>query len=208
MKPSELKEIVRSIIREKKLTAAEKNKKEDIVKGMKKGGFKGDKSSLYAIATAKAKKLAEVEELGAGYTHFAVDKSTNKIVNGWEYEDTDNESIKYYSKMDLEDMFPDRKPNEFKIVTRRFLEKNGIDPSNSDNWYKYESINEVRGDELTKKIFDIGSTLKKIEQNMDFGIDQDPEIVQGLESAYNELIDVWHLINQQRKDVPGAEFFM
>jgi len=43
---------------EKKLTKAEKSKKEDIVKGMKKS-FKGDESAMYAIATAKAKKVAE-----------------------------------------------------------------------------------------------------------------------------------------------------
>ena len=60
MKRSDLKEMIRRVIKEKKLTTAEKNKKEDIVKGMKKS-FKGDKSAMYAIATAKAKKLAEVK---------------------------------------------------------------------------------------------------------------------------------------------------
>ena len=43
---------------EKKLTAAEKRKKEDIVMAMKKS-FKGNKGVMYAIATDKAKKLAE-----------------------------------------------------------------------------------------------------------------------------------------------------
>jgi hypothetical protein len=62
MKRSELKEMIRRVIKEKKLTTAEKNKKEDIVKGMKKS-FKGDKSSMYAIATAKAKKLAESQQI-------------------------------------------------------------------------------------------------------------------------------------------------
>ena len=47
---------------EKKLTKAEKNKKEDIIKGLKKSGFKKDDPAIYAIATAKAKKLAENEE--------------------------------------------------------------------------------------------------------------------------------------------------
>ena len=41
-----------------KLTSAEKKKKEEIVKGMKKS-FKGDKEDMYAIATSKAKKVAE-----------------------------------------------------------------------------------------------------------------------------------------------------
>jgi len=64
MKRSELEEMIRRVVKEKKLTAAEKKKKEDIVKGMKKT-FKGDKSAMYAIATAKAKKLAENEDYDA-----------------------------------------------------------------------------------------------------------------------------------------------
>jgi hypothetical protein len=45
-------------IEEKKLTTAEKEKKEDIVKAMKKT-FKGPKAAMYAIATKKAKDVAE-----------------------------------------------------------------------------------------------------------------------------------------------------
>lgn len=63
---SKLKEaitdLVKEMLAEKKLTTAEKNKKEDIVKGLKKSGFKKDDPAMYAIATAKAKKLAENEE--------------------------------------------------------------------------------------------------------------------------------------------------
>jgi hypothetical protein len=63
MKHSEIKEMIRRAVQEKKLTAAEKKKKEQIVKGMKKS-FKGDKSDMYAIATAKAKKIAEDLDIG------------------------------------------------------------------------------------------------------------------------------------------------
>lgn len=49
---------------EKKLTKPEKNKKEDIIKGLKKSGFKKDDPAMYAIATAKAKKLAEDLDVG------------------------------------------------------------------------------------------------------------------------------------------------
>lgn len=52
------KKIADPYLEEKKLTKAEKEKKEDIVKGMK-GNFKGDKAAMYAIATSKAKKVAE-----------------------------------------------------------------------------------------------------------------------------------------------------
>jgi hypothetical protein len=53
-----VKETVAKIVDEKKLTSAEKKKKEDIVMAMKKD-FKGPKDAMYAIATDKAKKLAE-----------------------------------------------------------------------------------------------------------------------------------------------------
>jgi len=46
-------------INEKHLTTAEKNKKEEIVKAMKKT-FKGPKPAMYAIATSKAEKMAEM----------------------------------------------------------------------------------------------------------------------------------------------------
>ena len=72
-------------------------------------------------------------EVDPAYTHFAVNKNTGKIVNGWEYSpDTDKESISYYCKLDLQDM--DYNPKDFKINTKRFLERQGIDPFNSDNW--------------------------------------------------------------------------
>jgi hypothetical protein len=53
------KEPVTVTMEEKKLTPAEKKKKEEIVKAMKKD-FKGSKPAMYAIATDKAKDLAEI----------------------------------------------------------------------------------------------------------------------------------------------------
>lgn len=54
----QIKKAVMEVLQEKKLTKAEKNKREDIVKAMAKQGASKD-SKTYAIATAKAKKLAE-----------------------------------------------------------------------------------------------------------------------------------------------------
>jgi len=56
----QIKQAVMEVLQEKKLSKAEKNKKEDIVKAMAKQGALKD-SKTYAIATAKAKKLAEGE---------------------------------------------------------------------------------------------------------------------------------------------------
>ena len=56
----QIKQAVMEVLQEKKLSKAEKNKKEDIVKAMAKQGASKD-SKTYAIATAKAKQLAEAE---------------------------------------------------------------------------------------------------------------------------------------------------
>ena len=70
------------------------------------------------------------------YTHFAVRKSNNMIVNGWDYKGTDKDDIIYYSKMDLNDIFPDNKLSEFKILSVKALEKQGINPFDWDSWEK------------------------------------------------------------------------
>jgi len=88
--------------------------------------------------------VRESMELGDGYTHFAIFKADGKIATGWdyselydEYEKTfDNQSIKEYAKEDLKNDFPENKISEFKIVTRKVLEKNGVNPKDTNNWYK------------------------------------------------------------------------
>ena len=85
MKQSDLREIVRRVVNEKKLTAAEKRKKEDIVKGMKKS-FKGDKEAMYAIATAKAKKVAEARVTPVGIPSRKEDIKDTNIKEGSDHE--------------------------------------------------------------------------------------------------------------------------
>jgi hypothetical protein len=68
------------------------------------------------------------------YTHFAIRKSDDKIVNGWEYKDLDKESIIEYCKIDIKDQFPDCKFSDYKIVTKKYLEKQSINPFDWSNW--------------------------------------------------------------------------
>ena len=82
------------------------------------------------------------EGLGDGYTHFAIFKDSNKIANGWDYKDNDNDEIKYYVGLDLKDQYPENKPSEFLIVSKNNLLKRGIDPSVMDNWYQ-PTLNET-----------------------------------------------------------------
>ena len=88
-------------------------------------------------------------KLDEGYTHFAVFKNDNKIATGWDYKSLydkeeksyDNDSILEYAREDIMNDFPDNKMSDFKIVTLNYLKKKGIEPSDSNNWYK-ANINE------------------------------------------------------------------
>ena len=78
----QIKQAVMEVLQEKKLSKAEKNKKEDIVKAMAKQGASKD-SKTYAIATAKAKKLAEAEEDNKTYyTELSTDGKTYLVKRG------------------------------------------------------------------------------------------------------------------------------
>lgn len=80
--------------------------------------------------------LKESFQPNSDYTHYAVNKTTKKIVNGWDYNGYDSEDLKqfkqYYFTQDLLDYELD--PKQYSILTRKFLLKNGIDPDDWANW--------------------------------------------------------------------------
>jgi hypothetical protein len=103
-----IKETVAKIIAEKTLTSAEKKKKEDIVIAMKKD-FKGPKTAMYAIATDKAKKLAEDgdnEEMNEEYNfeQSAIESASGDKISHTEEDDygrtvywsTKNPNVNYF----------------------------------------------------------------------------------------------------------------
>lgn len=95
--------------------------------------------------------IGENEGVNNNYTHFAIFKENGKIATGWDYSDLydeeekkfDNFSIKEYVKQDIVDMFPENKPSDFKLVTKGYLQKNGIDLSDVNNWHNVASISET-----------------------------------------------------------------
>lgn len=120
----------------------------------------GDYQAAYSIAKETASDMLEEEgysdflgetkgveeetnyEIDPSYTHFAV-TSDNKIVNGWEYNDLDRESIKQYCIGDLKDMEID--PKSVKIYTTKTLNKMGIDPFDPNNWKNiHDSVSEMK----------------------------------------------------------------
>lgn len=84
----------------------------------------------------KKTTLKESFKNNQNYSHFAVNKATNKIVNGWDYNGYDPEELRQFKKdyftVDLIDYGLD--PKQYKIVTAKFLIRQGIDPDDNNNW--------------------------------------------------------------------------
>lgn len=107
-----------------------------------------------ALGTQPIKKqiavVKENFELGKDYTHFAIFKTDGKIATGWDYSSLydkyekayDDDSIKEYAREDIMNDFPENKVSDFKLVTRKYLDKKNINPSDTNNWYK-SSVNEM-----------------------------------------------------------------
>ena len=97
-------ELAEVAIGEKKLTAAEKAKKEEIVKSMKKD-FKGPKAAMYAIATDKAKKVAE--DLDIGHQDDEPDMLKGDVYRIIEYAQALYNMLDKFDKIPGEVDFPD-----------------------------------------------------------------------------------------------------
>lgn len=131
-----VKETVAKIVAEKELTAAEEKKREEIVKAMKKD-FKGPEGAMYAIATDKAKKLAEASnEIYITHKGPSDDPSSNYMqydltfngdeINAEEYA----KGWKVIRYDDWEDEWKDvRNPKKQEIIN--FI--NAYNEKNSDN---------------------------------------------------------------------------
>ena len=80
--------------------------------------------------------LNESFQNNQNYTHFAVNKTTGKIVNGWDYADYDPEELRQFKRdyftQDLIDN--DLDPKQYKIVTGKYLIRQGINPDDNNNW--------------------------------------------------------------------------
>lgn len=104
---------------------------------MEKNIVRFSEDSLTKIIKKTAFKLMESKNSpNPKYTHFAVDKNDNKIVNGWDYTGVDHEELKSFPKdyfsNDLSEMGVN--PKNFSILTKGSLAKRNIDPSNWSNW--------------------------------------------------------------------------
>lgn len=101
-------------------------------------------SQLHKIINRTVTKILteEFHDKELNYSHFAVNKSTNLIVNGWDYHGYDSSELKadkkYYFDQDLEDY--GFNPKEYKILSFNALIKRGIDPNDEANCWSNDGI--------------------------------------------------------------------
>ena len=78
------------------------------------------------------------------YTHFAVSKKSGKILNGWDYSEYDPSELRQFKKdyfdVDMQDYGFD--PKSYKIVTGKYLLRQGVDPNDNSNWANNDEAND------------------------------------------------------------------
>lgn len=93
-------------------------------------------SDLHNMIINAARRIIRESSEEDNYTHFAVNKNTKMIVNGWDYSGYDPTELRQFKKDyffdDLRDY--DLNPKDYTIVTRAYLERQGIDPNDQSNW--------------------------------------------------------------------------
>ena len=82
------------------------------------------------------------ENMESQYSHFAVNKSTGLIVNGWDYSDIPGDELrsdaKYYFYEDLKDS--GFNPKMYKIWSLKNCIKNGIDVNNESKYWSKTGV--------------------------------------------------------------------
>ena len=94
-------------------------------------------SDLHNMIINAAKRIIKESSEEENYTHFAVNKETKKIVNGWDYHWYEPSELILF-KIDfffyyLEDY--GLNPKDYVILTKGYLiRREGIDPNDQSNW--------------------------------------------------------------------------
>ena len=93
----------------------------------------------------KPKKAINEESFqnNQNYTHFAVSKKSGKILNGWDYSEYDPSELRQFKKdyfdIDMQDYGFD--PKSYKIVTGKYLLRQGVDSDDNSNWANNDEAN-------------------------------------------------------------------
>jgi hypothetical protein len=124
---------------------------QNIARAMKTADiYVGDDGKVYIMGTESntqpEQPMNEMPNWGKNranpaYTHFAVLKTTGKIVNGWDYKGYDQDELradkKYYFLNDIKDNQID--PKAVVILTKKYLLAHGTNPYDYANWHKNDT---------------------------------------------------------------------
>lgn len=93
-------------------------------------------SDLHNMIINAARRIIRESSEEESYTHFAVNKETKKIVNGWDYHGYEPSELRQFKRDYFFDDLRDYglNPKDYTIVTRTYLERQGIDPNDQSNW--------------------------------------------------------------------------
>ena len=93
-------------------------------------------SDLHNMIINAARRIIRESSEEDNYTHFAVNKNTKMIVNGWNYSGYEPTELRQFKRDYFFDDLRDYglNPKDYTIVTRAYLERQGIDPNDQSNW--------------------------------------------------------------------------
>lgn len=99
-----------------------------------------------SIAECIQEHINESAAQNMNYTHLAVNKQTNLIVDGWDYSDEDPADLKQFKRdYFMEDLINNGfNPKAYKIITVKFADKNGIDKWSNTGVYPMEEENKMK----------------------------------------------------------------
>ncbi len=123
---------------ENKTEISEATKTFNKVLGFKSEITENTKTDVKSMMDLSRKVLAESILADPNYTHFAIRKEDGKIIEAWNYSDYSREELMGDKDAmffdDINDLGLDLKKKDVKIVTRKSLDKNGMDPEDASNW--------------------------------------------------------------------------
>lgn len=94
------------------------------------------RNMILGVASRIIREENEQNDGAESYTHFAVNKASGKIVNGWDYREYDPSELRQFKNdyffNDLKDYGLD--PREYTILSKNRLMRDGIDPNDQANW--------------------------------------------------------------------------
>jgi hypothetical protein len=186
--------------------------KEDMDVGHQDNEPKMLKSDVYRIAKMASmlyKQLDNYDKIGGevDFPHWwqaKIIKAYDYLQAAYGYLDGEEKTAAIDSIMFERDL----SNKEEKLV--KSLKKQGYKKDNPELYRlaaglakKNKQIKEMKGPELVNTIRMIGGTLSKVEQTMDFGVEQPTEIAEGLDKVLNILLNIQSRLESDRRAYAG-----